>query len=1152
MTKIRSFYAILACLALLIAIPAVIRAQNTVSGGVSGSVTDTTGAAVPNARVTIENVATGETQQPAHTNSLGSFLFPLLKPGSYLVRVSTPNFHSMIGKVEVQVGSTSNIRFQLEVGAASETVEVSETAITLDVRDTSSASDLTQSQVQQTPNPGNDITYAAQMATGTVMNTEGGYGNFSANGISATSNLFTLDGMDDNDPYLNLNNSGATNLSLGLNEVQEVTVTTSSYGGAFGGAAGSNVNYVTRSGSNQFHGKANYFWNGSALDANTWFDDNSGTPKSFINANQYGADIGGPIVKNKLFFYFDTEGLFLIIPSSEQVLVPTKAFETDTIANLESQGLSDSVPYYNTMFNLYNNAPGASRATFPPPGESNFESCGNWAATDGTGLGSTVACSGSFYTNVSSPTHEKIYALRIDYNLGSKDTLFARWQEDHGLQATYTDPIDSAFNAVSNQPEFQGQLNETHTFGPSAVNQFLVSSSWYEAPFNFANPSAALSAFPTSMYYANGLFSQIDADAYAWPEGRNVTQAQISDDYSKSIGRQTFRFGAKWRTNYSSDSGFGVYTHGLEEALDTDAFYNGGVDAADPVEETSAGEIDNLSIMIQAFPQSPEQRFKFWGMGGYAEDDIQLKPDFTLTLSLRVDHESNPTCKDDCFARLNEDFEELVTNPDLSSGDTPYNSVLTGNYRDALSGLQGLEWQPRVGFAWEPLGDRSHTIIRGGIGIFNDPFPGQITEEIASNPPLLQEFEVFGDYLSPAQSTAGTCGSGGSGGSSCVPATTNLFADEAASNAGFLTGFSAGESANEIADAVPAFAPPNLTYTQARTKIPQYQKWNLEVEHRFGPNTSLAVEYDGNHGIHEPISDNGLNGYADGFAGLPEAPPDPEFLEVTGVFTEGVSNYNGLSATFTHRYSSGEVQIAYTWSHAMDDISNGGFLPFSYATNESPYYPQNPFDIKANYGDSDYDVRHYLKANYVWELPFAKLTGGRAKSVVGGWQVSGTFFVHSGLPFTPVDLTESGALSYNGYGGTIFATLLGSHGSAACSGPGNNVDSPCINTADYTGSTSGFGNAGRNSLRGPNFFDADFSLTKYIPLPRWEGARIGLAANAYNVFNHPNFDTPDANVDDSEFGQILNTVSSPTSTFGSFLGANASARILQLKASLEF
>jgi hypothetical protein len=188
----------------------------------------------------------------------------------------------------------------------------------------------------------------------------------------------------------------------------------------------------------------------------------------------------------------------------------------------------------------------------------------------------------------------------------------------------------------------------------------------------------------------------------------------------------------------------------------------------------------------------------------------------------------------------------------------------------------------------------------------------------------------------------------------------------------------------------------------------------------------------------------------------------------------------------------------------------------------------------------------------VWELPFDKLTRGHAKELFGGWQVSGTFFAHSGLPYTPVDIATSGELAPQGYSGTIFASLVHGETSGACAGPGSNVNAPCINTAAYTGSPDSFGNVTRNSLRGPGFFDSDFALTKYIPLPKWESARIGLSANVYNVFNHPNFANPDANVSGSQFGQILNTVSAPTSAFGSFLGANASARIMQLKATFEF
>ena len=179
-----------------------------------------------------------------------------------------------------------------------------------------------------------------------VMNTQGGYGNVEAFGLPATSNLFTMNGMDDNDPFLNLNNSGATNLLLGSNEMQEADVVTNGFSGAYGTFAGINVNYVTKSGGNDFHGNAVYYWSGRALDANDWFNKAFGNPRPFNNANQWAASFGGPIKKDKLFFFVNQEGLRVLIPVPSAVLIPTTQFEQATIANLTALGLNNSIPYY--------------------------------------------------------------------------------------------------------------------------------------------------------------------------------------------------------------------------------------------------------------------------------------------------------------------------------------------------------------------------------------------------------------------------------------------------------------------------------------------------------------------------------------------------------------------------------------------------------------------------------------------------------------------------------------------------------------------------------------------------------------------------------------------------------------------------------------
>ena len=222
--------------------------------------------------------------------------------------------------------------------------------------------------VELIPNPGNDLSYVLQTAPGAVMNTQKGYGNSSTFGLPGTSNLFMLNGMTENDPFLNLNNSGASTLLLGLNDVQEVTVVNNGYSTQYGSLAGANVSYVSKSGTNNFHGNANYYWNGRAMNANSWFNKQSqlaNTPPSnqppFVNVNQWSTSVGGPIVRDKTFFFVDYEGLRSLLPTSMPTNIPTPAFEAVTLAQIGAKQPAQ-LPFYQQMFSIYNSAPGASRA----------------------------------------------------------------------------------------------------------------------------------------------------------------------------------------------------------------------------------------------------------------------------------------------------------------------------------------------------------------------------------------------------------------------------------------------------------------------------------------------------------------------------------------------------------------------------------------------------------------------------------------------------------------------------------------------------------------------------------------------------------------------------------------------------------------------
>lgn len=253
---------------------------------------------------------------------------------------------------------------------------------------------------------------------------------------------------------------------------------------------------MTKSGSNAFHGNANYFWNGSALNANSWFNNNAGVSKPFDNANQWSASLGGPIRKDKTFFFVDTEGLRVVLPTSTAVNIPSPLFQQVTLANLQANNPT-AVPFYQQMFNLYNNANGAAAAAPLPSGDLD---CGTFTDA-GSGLGSSAPCGLQFRSTAGNQTNEWLFSARVDQNIGNNDQAYIHFRTDHGLQATYTDPINPAFNGQSNQPQYEGQFNEAHTFNATTVNQFILSGSWYSAIFQPASLSAATGpdAFPSKL-----------------------------------------------------------------------------------------------------------------------------------------------------------------------------------------------------------------------------------------------------------------------------------------------------------------------------------------------------------------------------------------------------------------------------------------------------------------------------------------------------------------------------------------------------------------------------------------------------------------------------------------------------------------------------
>ena len=1149
--------------------PPSLRAQSTTSGGITGVVTDPSDAVVSHVIVQAQDNTRGATQETT-TTAEGSYQFSFLLPGSYTLTFTCPGFDTVARKLDVPLGPPVTLNVRLRIAAKQTTVQVTEDAPLIKAENGDVSATLIRPQISQVPNPGNDRTYIVQTAPGMIMDTDGGNGNFSNLGMPGTSNLFTVNGMIDNDFGGNVNVAGALGLSLGSNEVEEVTVVSNAYSSEFGGAAGANVNYITKSGSNEFHGNAIYYWNGRILNSNNWFNNTSGVERPPDNANQWAASLGGPIKRDKLFFFFNTEGAGVLLPIPAQVVLPSQQFEAAAITNIDSRFGSNSASdaFYKKIFALYNGAPNAARAL--PGNFSDPLGCGLFVGPNG--LGTNVPCAVHFSTTLGRPSDQSLYSGRVDWNFRKSDRAFLLIRYDHGYQASYTDPISPLFNAGTDVPSWQGQLVETHAFGPLAANQFLVSAWWQGLIVEQANRAQSLSAFPTAIDWPTGIFTNLGGIDNFTPVGRNPTHYQVSDDLTKSTGNHKLGFGVSFLRAYVSD--FSFYTNSIGQLLPLtlDAFYQGGVD---PGFFGGTDPRPDFTLLNQSFPKQPSQRITFYRLGLYAQDDWRLRSNFSIMLSLRLEHQSNPVCKVRCFARLTGPFDSVSHDPSQ-----PYNQVILENQKQAFQDLNSLLWSPRLGFAWQPLGVSHNTVVRGGIGIFYDPLPAGLINYFAGNPPLVNSFTVLGDNLTPGE-------------------TTSLFKDAGASNTAFLNGFASGQTLAQIQAAIssfypPGFSPPAISIPAGKTFSPQYQKWSLELQQLFGAGTSLTLGYYGNHGIHELAINPSANAFGFGsfpahLCTTPAVPPcaDPRFREVTEIDSIGVSNYNAMVTSFQHRFThaQGLFQANYTFGHDLDEISDGGIGNF---TSGSSVFPQDPDNIRGSYGPAQYDIRHSFNANYLWEVPIRSALRGRGSQyIVDGWQLSGTVFAHTGFPYTVYDISESDALNAKNFFGTVFAvpvTPLGSQGSCGegaaipaspkpclppqvLPGGAPNPNALFVQSGCETGFDSGVAGTvppaclggtaiqisqGRNRFRGPGYFNTDFAVIKNTKLPRWEKGQLGIGFQFFNFFNHPNFGLPHNDISNSEFGRISYLESPPTTILGSGLGGDASPRMIQLKLQLQF
>ena len=1124
--------------------------QGETTSAIAGTVSDATGAAISGATVTVISTDNGM-KRSVKTGEDGRFNFPQLKPGPYSVKVEADQFEPRENRsVPAGLGQTQTVDFTLKIAASNQTITVRDGTPLVNPQNANTSTTMNALALEDLPNPGGDLTYPLQFSAGALINTAGsgndfvggtnGYGNVQFNGLPSLANGYIVDGLETNDPLTNLNSGLSTNLVLGLNSIAEVTVNTLSYAVDQGRYGAAQVNYVTKSGTNRFHGNLYELWNGSRFDAADFFTNSTpGNQKPRSTVNHFGASLGGPIQRNKLFFFFDSEGVRIALPIVSATTVPSVAFQDYVLQQLPRGGIDSMnrsvyqpapqlVPLYQKLFSLYRNTAGAPLAVLGCP----FNSGGTAVAgnpPNGNG------CANRQSVSHSSDDREQVQTARVDYNINQRNMAWFRFQADTGLQAAYTDPINPLFNATSQQPLYSFAAGYTHVFSQNLVNYFNPAFSWYQSLFGPADLAKTLAAWPIVLQGVP--FTTIGGLDNTWVQGRRASRLFVNDNLAWTIGAHDLRFGANIRIFRLNDYDFGEGVVPTVTYATLPQFIYG-----------------IASTASETFPRADSQPYNFLNVDVYAQDTWKVTKRFTWTFGIRATHNSNPLNPHDAVARLLGSWDSI--SHDVNQ---PLDQAIETHLGNIFESTPMAILQPRTAIAWQAA---SKTVLRTGFGLFSDLLPGSVVDLVGVNPPYSKTFQ--GGLLGTA---------GGSGIDSAIAAAV-------AANQTFTSGFAQGQlsCASPLSNPSTCLQPVAITAVpDGKLHAPYFMQWSFTLEQQLGTSANLRAQYVGTRAVNQPYETQ-VNGYqtvcAGCFAPFPYAQPsDPRFGAVTQLSTGANSHYNGLQLTADKRLTHGlQVLANYTWSHCMDTVSNGGFLPFSAGGILSPL----PGSLARQYGPCDYDVRDNLTAQYVYQLPF-KARNKTLAAAVNGWQVSGTAFWHSGVPFsvlsTPYSANGDGIVQGSGpqYASLVSGVPVYDHHPIAGVTPAGTMQwlnpNAFISAVDpSTGACTGgnnpqncqFGNLGRNALRGPDFAWSDFYLTKWFTLR--EHLKLRLEAQAFNLFNHPNFalpamvyaGIPGRPSTQTGFGALTYATAPPTGLLGVGVGGDSSPRMIAFRARLEF
>jgi carboxypeptidase family protein/TonB-dependent receptor-like protein len=1102
----------------------------------SGTITDASGGAVAGAQVAVRNTATGIANDTT-TDSAGFYSVPNLIPGPYEVKVTAKGFTTAVqSNLALAVGAQQTLNIPMKVGETSTTVQVTEAAPQIDLTSSTLTGQIESQTVLDLPLNGRDWTSLAtlhpgvnlietQMDYATSARGNRGFGaELTISGQRTTNNNYRLDGISVND-YANSGPGNVLGAALGVDAIQEFSVLTGSYSAEYGKASGGVVNAITKSGTNGFHGDAYEFLRNSALDSRDYFSRSGNTPRAEFRRNQFGVAAGGPIIKDKTFIFGDYEGMrqFKGITTSRKV--PSVAAKSGIItytgtapagcAPIGATGTCQVTPDANAakIFQMY-----------PDP-------------TPGT----TSGDQGKFIFNANQIVPENFYTFRVDHKLSANDSLSGTYLFDK----TIFDQPDSFNNDIQHSQTKRQTfvLQESHTFGAHVVNAARIGFSRTNV-INLkpagTTPGHAFAADPAlgSTNGQNAPEVDIGGGFFRMPGGVGANSYynhpynsyQFYDDAFWTHGAHTIKFGGgveHMRYNFT-------------------AFQNqGGLWKFDDLYHLLTNQAKHFETGIPEAIQPREARQTL--LAGYIQDDWRMRSNLTVNLGLRYE-----------TVDVYHDSQGKVTNlPTIADGVATSPQCGTQYTATAFASLVGSacasvgpyylnptrrNFEPRVGFAWDPFRD-GKTSVRGGFSIYDVlPLPGYfLLQQNQAGP-----FMIFASSDSRADLKGKFLSSPGSGEAVLLQGTSGQLATSTVEHA------------------------PKRNYVL---------QWNLNVQRQITPDLSLTVGYIGSHGVHMLMrgDDGNMTQGQQTSAGLlfpcgpstaapgtctpgltadaagTNAKINQTFGTIRYIYWGTDSFYDALNVSLDKRMSHGlQFQFAYTWGKSIDD-SSATIAGDTFGNGLNSLYYFAPKSLR---GPSDYNIGQNISVNVLWALPTPKSLNGFAKAAVGGWQIGGIVKYNNGVPTTPtIDGDPAGLgnqgsdvfgipnripgcdpINHNFIGGSSPIYI-----NTACFTLPTAPSSFASQCANFTGAVpatppSGqvycqnlLGNAGRNSIVGPKLVNVDFSATKNNPIRRIsETFNVQFRAEIFNILNRSNFVAPAPLAG----GDLLNTDGSPLSGAG--------------------